>query len=242
MKYTNMDKRVIFGKAKSFDRKAAEQTRTIPFIASTSAKDRHGTVVNQENWQLDAFNANGIVGYMHNVYGDACNPPNPDDVIGSARAWIEEGQLLCEITFEEADNNPLAEKVFRKVLNGILKAVSVGFSEVGTGKWGEGEETRDGSNPTYYFGGQELLEISVVNIPSNPEALRRNFRNHSANALMYLHRAFNGSLTFAEIERLTVRDILNKINGVEPENKEVKTTPVTDQMKRRATFLARINN
>ena len=31
----------------------------------------------------------------------------------------------------------------------------------------------DGKNPTYYYAGQELLEVSVVNIPSNPEALKK---------------------------------------------------------------------
>ena len=54
-----------------------------------------------------------------------------------------------------------------------MKATSVGFREVTRGKWGEGEEAVNGKRPTYYFGEVELLEFSIVNIPSNPNALRR---------------------------------------------------------------------
>src|SRR5688572_14151855 len=82
-----------------------EKTRKIPFVISTSAKDRHRTVLNMKNWKLDNFNRNPIVGYQHNVYGDnMCVPPNPDDVLGPARAWVEsrngEDVLMGEVTFE----------------------------------------------------------------------------------------------------------------------------------------------
>jgi len=84
-------------------------------------------------------------------------------VIGKARAFVEGDKLMGEITFEPADLNEKADKVYRKIQFGSLNAVSVGFREVG-----EGENDEDG---TYRFAGQELMEISVVNIPSNPEAL-----------------------------------------------------------------------
>jgi len=121
-----------------------EDTRTITFIASTSSVDRHGTVLNQDNWNLKNFNNNPIIGYQHNVYGGA-EAPNPDDQLGTAKAYFEtvkkgdkeENQLLVDITFEPEAINPLAEKIFRKVLHGSLRAVS------------------------------------VVNIPSNPDALKR---------------------------------------------------------------------
>src|SRR5688572_1317576 len=92
-----------------------EKTRTVRFTISTNAKDRHKSVLNMKGWQLDNFNRNPIVGYQHNVYGDnMCVPPNPDDVLGPARAWMEDDRLMGEVTFETADINPQAEKVFRK--------------------------------------------------------------------------------------------------------------------------------
>ena len=66
--------------------KDVEETRTVTFIASTSSVDRHGTVVNQKNWNIEKFNANPIVGYQHNVYGG--EEPNPDDQLGTAKAYF----------------------------------------------------------------------------------------------------------------------------------------------------------
>ena len=183
-----------------------EETRTVEFTISTSARDRYGTVLNQKAWQLDNFNRNGIVGYQHHYGGDMCNPPNPDDVLGAGRAWLEGDELIGSVTFEPASINPLAEKVFRKVLFGTLKAASVGFMPTGEGRYGVGDEARDGPNETYYFEGQELYEWSIVNLPGNPEALRRSFRDQTAHALMYVRRVTG--LPLGEIERMSVRDVL----------------------------------
>lgn len=145
-----------------------EEDRTIEFVFSTAAKDRHRTVLNQSGWDLDSFNRNGIAGYMHDVYGDGTKP-DPDDIIGRASAWVEGPYLKGNITFEPANLNEKADKIYRKIQFGSLNAVSVGFIEKGKGRMGteEGEDTE-----AYYFEGQELIEISVVNIPSNPEALK----------------------------------------------------------------------
>ncbi len=167
-KYNTMQKMIRqFGEI----RKSENDNRTVQFVFSTAAKDRHRTVLNQDAWMLDNFNRNGIAGYMHDVYGDGLlSKPDPDDVIGKARSWIEDGDLIGEITFEPADLNEKADKVYRKIQFGSLNAVSVGFVEKGAGRMGDDEEGEDPE--AYYFAGQELLEISVVNIPSNPEALK----------------------------------------------------------------------
>ena len=153
-----------------------EETRTVTFIASTSSVDRHGTVLNQDNWDLKNFNNNPIIGYQHNVYGGS-EDPDPDDQLGTAKAYFEtvkkgdgeEKQLLVDVTFEPKEINEKAEKIFRKVLHGSLRAVSVGFVPLQDSKGGYGE-SREGN---FHYFGQELLEVSVVNIPSNPDALKR---------------------------------------------------------------------
>jgi HK97 family phage prohead protease len=191
------------------------EDRKITFVASNSTRDRHQTVLNPNNWKLDNFNRNPVTGYQHNVYGDICNPPNPDDVLGPARAWVEEkrdngqGELLVEIDFETKDLNPLADKIFRKIKNGSLRAVSVGFTEIGEGDYGskEDDEHRGGENQTYYFAGQELLEVSVVNIPSNPEALKKQLRSNTRDALLYLVKAFGDKYSLSEIDEMRVCDI-----------------------------------
>ena len=124
-----------------------EETRTIEFVASDNTRDAHGTVVPVDKWDLTRFNSNGIIGYQHNVYGDMCGNEDPDRVIGTGQARIEDNQLIVSMTFEPAELNPLAEKIFRKILHGTLKAVSVGFVPTKEGAWGEGEEAKNGSNP-----------------------------------------------------------------------------------------------
>lgn len=138
------------------------------FVASDDSVDSAGTVLNQDNWDLRRFNSNGIIGYQHKVYGGWDDTDNPDNVIGKGVAYVEDKKLMVDITFEPADINPLAEKIYQKIMFGSLRAVSVGFLPVGRGKFGEGADAE-----TYYFAGQELLEVSVVNIPANPNALKK---------------------------------------------------------------------
>jgi len=144
--------------------RAAGDDRTMRFVFSTGAKDRHGTRISPKAWRLDSFNKNGIASYQHRAYGD----PDPDKIIGPARAWVEKDRLIGDIQFETEDVNPLAEKLYRKVKAGTLNAVSVGFLEH-SGHWGKKDLEEE--EETYYFDDVELLEISLVSVPSNAEAL-----------------------------------------------------------------------
>ena len=150
-----------------------EETRTIEFVISTAKKDRHGTIIPIENWDLDNFNRNGIVGYQHDVYGSWFGENNPDKVIGVGKAWIEDDQLIGSVQFEPAELNPLAEKIFRKILIGSLKSTSVGFIETSAGECRADNPDDPKSPRTYYYGKVELLEFSIVNIPSNSDAVKR---------------------------------------------------------------------
>jgi hypothetical protein len=149
-----------------------EETRTVEFIISTPERDRHRTVLNPNGWNLDSYNRNGIVGYQHQVRSD-----NPDFILGKGEAFLEGDNLIGRVTFEPAEINPLAEKIFRKVLHGTLKATSVGFVPIGKGKFGEGDQAQGRSNETYFFEGQELLEWSIVHVPSNRGSVGRSEEN-----------------------------------------------------------------
>lgn len=189
-----------------------EVTRTIEFVASDSTRDAHGTVIPVDKWDLSRFNSNGVTGYQHNIYGDLCGNDDPDNVIGVGEARVDGEELIVRITFEPVDLNPLAEKIFRKLLIGTLKAVSVGFIPY-AGHWGEGEESEQGTNPTYYYDSVELLEVSVVNIPSNKNALKRTFRGNTVDAIHFIYRALDGKYRYSDIEDMKVRDILNLLSG-----------------------------
>lgn len=203
-----------------------EETRTVEFVISTADKDRHNSILNPDKWELSNYERNPIVGYQHNVYGDGlCYKADPDDVIGTSRVWKEGNYLIGAVTFEPAEENAFAEKIFRKVLRRTLRSASVGFlpqlDEKGkTGRWGSEEdgEDRNGPNPTYYYNGQELVEWSIVNIPSNPMAQKKALRSEVANALMFLKRELGFS--FSDIENLRIKDAVEMIE--EPEKRKIK--------------------
>lgn len=157
-------------------REDGETSRKVRFTISTEARDRHGTIIRIGAWNITNYNKNGVVAYQHKTSSSWWTDAdfNPDNIIGKGKAWIdkESKALMGEAEFEPAEINPLADKIYQKIQFGTLKAVSVGFiarkGHMGLQK--DGEDTG-----TFYFDDVELLEFSVVNIPSNPEALKRQF-------------------------------------------------------------------
>jgi hypothetical protein len=144
----------------------SEEKRTAQFVISTEAVDSYNTVFRMDGWMLDEYNRNPIVSYNHNVHGS-----NPDNIIGTSRVFQEGEQLIGEVTFEDADTNPLAEKVFRKVKNGTLRMASIN-AKVSKARMGLKDQGEDPD--VVYFTRQYLQEWSVVSIGSNPDALKRN--------------------------------------------------------------------
>jgi len=230
-----MDKeiRYLSGYARKFA-DDVESSRTVEFVISTPDKDRHLTVLNPDGWELENYKRNPIVGYQHNVYGgDFCNKPDPDDIIGTSKVFKEDDNLIGAVTFEPAEENELAEKIFRKVLRGTLRSASVGFLPVAdekgkTGKYGseDDEEHRGGKNETYYYNGQELVEWSIVNIPSNAKAQAKSLKRHTANALIFLKKALG--MSFTEIESLRIGEAVKMVEGTEKKEAINKSELITE--------------
>lgn len=198
---------------RKINKKEVEKTRTIEFVFSDETRDSYGTVIPVSAWDLDRFNKNGIAFFNHSSWSS-----DPDNAIGSARAWIEDKQLVGSITFEKADVNPKAEKVFRKILAGTYKAVSVGFSPLEKGQYGVGEEAANGSNPTYYYGRSELLEISVVPIPANKNAIARSIGEETREDLkegegFYREGAIRQIIVSDEATETDLSDESNRVYG-----------------------------
>ena len=174
------------------------------FVASDSTRDSAGTVLNMDGWDLRRFNKNGVIGYQHKVYGGWDDTDNPDNIIGKGKAYVETDdkgvkRLLVDVEFEPEGMNELADKVYKKLEFGTLKAVSVGFMPL-SGAVGKGEESAEGSKPTDYYRGQELVEVSVVNIPANPNALRRSMEEAQKEMESYIKSALDETKSASEPE------------------------------------------
>ncbi len=155
-------------------RRISEEDRMVEFVASTSSVDTYGTVIPVDRWDLSRFSRNGVIGYQHDIYYSS----DPDNVIGRGEAVVEDEALVVRIFFEPAELNERADKIFRKIQFGSISAVSVGFQPNAPGHWGR---KADGEDPEiYYYNGQTLLEVSVVNVPSNPDATKRSIEEERA--------------------------------------------------------------
>jgi hypothetical protein len=190
--------------------KEVEETREVEFIISSEIKDRSGHRLLLDRWDLSNYTNNGVVGYQHNVWGAGmCSDPDPDFMMGPGKAWKADDVLLGSVKFEPESINPLAEKIFRKVLHGTLKSASVGLVETN-----EDKSFTDEKDGAYVLGGQELVEWSIVNIPANPDAIRKHFAGSTFDqALNYLDKVLGDKYSLAEMKEMKVGNILEAMKG-----------------------------
>jgi HK97 family phage prohead protease len=149
-------------------RSVDQAQRSVDVIASTASLDAHGDIVEQD-FDLKRFEKNPVVLWNHNAFGMFDGSTAKDFLpIGRAESVsIKGGQLEARLVFASAEANPLAEQVFRLMQEKILRAVSIGFRP------GDSvSETVDGKK-RFRLKGNELFEISVVPIPSNPDAVAK---------------------------------------------------------------------
>ncbi len=142
-----------------------EDSRLFDFVISTDAVDRDNDTVNPKGWDLKQFRKNPVVLFAH----DGRRPP-----IGrGSKVKVEDGKLKARVEFmsNDVDTSGFSDSIFRMVRGGFLRATSVGFLPKDF-EFTDDEDRGSGS----FFGGidflkQELLEFSIVPVPSNPEAL-----------------------------------------------------------------------
>ena len=212
--------KLLSGKVRAIPADAAE-TRRIPFILMTESRGRDGSIMDPAKTETKNFRKNPVVGYMHNLYNDGFLLADPDFIIGKdveIRVTAIDGikALTGTPEFEPAEINPLAEKVFRKILFGSISAVSVAVLEKGEGQW----RSKDGL-PTYYLSGQELIEYSIVHIPSDPGAVKRELTKMNAlgaQAMVAIEYAFmelGANLRRGQIEEMRVKDLLDLLDAAD---------------------------
>lgn len=136
----------------------------VSFIASAFEPDRYGDTIDQTGWVLANFEANPVLLWAHS---HDCPPVGR---VGKITAPAEAtGKLLAEdVTFTPKEMHAFGDEVGQMVKGGFLNAVSVGFLPL---EWEERYDER-GSFLGYHFKRMELLELSVVPVPAQPQALQ----------------------------------------------------------------------
>lgn len=142
-------------------RDGLQKEGAISFVASTSNADRYGDIINQHGWDLEKFRANPVILLNHN----ANSLP-----IGKGEVDVIDGRLMVDVEFDMDD--PQAAEVARKTKAGFLNAVSVGFNPVDATPRSMLEKSHPAHGQSgQYFDRAELLEISIVTIPANGDAV-----------------------------------------------------------------------
>ena len=131
---------------------------TLDFTSSDATLDRYGEIISPTGWNLETYRRNPVFQNSHQ-YG------NIIFTLGKAVLTEVRGTSLFQRIQFAVDANPMAKIAHALYAGGFLKAVSVGFIPI---KW------EDGTAQTPYrrkYMEQELLEVSAVAIPANPNAL-----------------------------------------------------------------------
>lgn len=123
-----------------------EAGKPLRFVASTEGIKRDGKELRAENWQLENYQRNPVVLWVHDYMGN--NLP-----VGRANAFVEGKELLADVTFDQEDQ--FARSIESKYRRGFLNAVSVGWEDIG-----QGQNIK-----------HELLDISAVPVPGDADAL-----------------------------------------------------------------------
>lgn len=147
-----------------------EENRTCTFVLSSESIDSHGHIVVQD-WEGDGrlrrFLKNPVVLYGHNHAGGLFGSAEDTLPIGFCEEiGVVDGQLRGRARFVDERANKMAERVWQGIVQGSLRAVSVGFipHKVTVEYHDDREQLILSEN--------ELFEFSVVPKGSNLDAVR----------------------------------------------------------------------
>ncbi len=203
-----------------------EEDRSFMAVASDDSTDRHGESIKQDGWDLGNFIKNPVVPWGHDYY----NPP----VAKAIEVGLVDGKLMFKPQFasiEELSEDPanpsdwakFVDTIFRMYKGGYLRAFSVGFIP----KEMEGDT----------FIKQELLEVSAVTVPSNPNALALAVKE---GVISNEQRSILIKTYEAQIKRLTDLGKMKNNNDKEVDMEELKQLIETAVKELKDTLTAEI--
>tara|TARA_Y100000310_G_scaffold246897_1_gene252345 strand:+ start:235 stop:993 length:759 start_codon:yes stop_codon:yes gene_type:complete len=138
-----------------------EDAGLVSAVVSTEDVDRDGDVIRQEGWDLAHFSAHPILLSSHNYRGLT-------NQIGEwTQMQVEGSQLVGHAKYYIGEGNEEADWGFKLATKGRA-AYSVGFVP----DMSKAKQIEANGNLSYEYTGQELLEVSQVTVPSNPQALQ----------------------------------------------------------------------
>jgi hypothetical protein len=153
----------------------------LDFVASDETLDRYDEIISVSGWKLNNYRRNPVFQNAHQ-YGDIIFTLGKALIteirqLESPRSDSPDGPRSTPCLFQRVlfatDVNPMARIAYGLYKGKFLNAVSVGFIPI---RWEDGSSLSSCSSSNQKFRRryleQELLEVSAVGIPANPEALQ----------------------------------------------------------------------
>lgn len=147
--------------------KVDEAKRTIRgCVFSDESIDSHGSKIIAKGWKLERFNSNPSMQWNH-AWARWSAPAKPEDMLGNGEnVHVKGKQLIGDLRFDPPEINPCADMVYRQMLVGTVRNLSVGFAPRKYHYESQGEGQRD----LLVIDEAELLEISPVPLGANENA------------------------------------------------------------------------
>ena len=170
----------------------------LDFVASDETLDRYGEVICAAGWRLDSYRRNPVFQNAHQ-YGDILFTLGKALVTEVRTRLVPQAAVSAPHLFQRiqfaTDVNPVARIAYGLYKGKFLNAVSVGFVPL---RWQDEEGTEQVAGKSGSGGGgksspeqlalatpralrrrsleQELIEVSAIGIPANPNALALGLR------------------------------------------------------------------
>ena len=138
----------------------SEADRILRFVTSTENIDRDGDILEINGWDLENYKRSPVILFGHDYQS------LPVGKCISIFKDIENRRLVQDVMFPAKEDYEFADTVYRLARAGYLSSTSVGFI-------GSEAEPRLNENGEYVgkrYKRMELLETSIVPVPSNPFA------------------------------------------------------------------------
>ncbi len=138
--------------------KEAVGDRTLEFTITAENRARDGEVVKADGGQFENYNKNPVVLWAH----DYQSLP-----VGKTVKLERKGaSIVSTVQFPTVEEYAYADTVYKLCKGGYLNAVSIGFIPIDV------QQGKSEKEPSRTFTKWEMLEYSIVPVPSNPDALR----------------------------------------------------------------------
>lgn len=140
------------------------EAKTVTAVVSTETQDRDGDIIRQSGWDLKHFKGHPVLLSSHD-YRSLLNQIGEwpsmkvvsKELVGTAKFYVDEGNPEADWAWQLAQKGRLAFSV--GFIPDMAKAAKI--------------ETEGSYWYNFEFKSQELLEVSAVTVPSNPDGLQR---------------------------------------------------------------------